>query len=405
MTGGVRRVSTTHLQFGSSQVSLSKSITNRLPAVGPALVVVAALALAGCSQEKAEVKDIIRPVKVVEIAKANDTRELSYSGSVRARTEMNLGFRINGKITERLADIGQRVKPGDVLARIDPVDYELSVSSAKASLDAAERQVETVELTRKRAEQLFAKKFTSKSQLEQATLSYNQAVSARDSARSQLAQAQNQVGYTDLKAGQNGIVTAINADVGQVVGAGTPVMTVAVDGEKEVLIAVPEMDIAQFKPGKDVKAGFWSDDALTLDGKVREVAGSADQQSRTFAVRVSLPNDPRVLLGMTATIEASAANSSPQSVSIPLSALAQKDGQQIVWTVDRSGETVHARPIKVAEFTADGVHVADGLKPGDVVVAAGTQFMAENLKVKLTGDAVQQAASADDDGDAAKRLR
>ncbi|TIL78062.1 MAG: efflux RND transporter periplasmic adaptor subunit, partial [Mesorhizobium sp.] len=96
-------------------------------------------------------------------------------------------------------------------------------------------------------------------------------------------------------------------------------------------------------------------EALTLDGKVREVAGSADQQSRTFAVRVSLPSDPRVLLGMTANIEASAANNSLQSVSIPLSALAQKDGQQIVWTVDRNGETVHARPIKVAEFTADGV--------------------------------------------------
>ncbi|TGQ38471.1 efflux RND transporter periplasmic adaptor subunit [Mesorhizobium sp. M00.F.Ca.ET.216.01.1.1] len=386
-------------------MSLSKSITKRLPAAGLALIAVAALGLAGCSQEKAEVKDIIRPVKVVQIAQANDTRELSYSGSVRARTEMNLGFRVNGKITERLADIGQRVKPGDVLARIDPADYELSVRSAEAGLDAAERQVETVDLTRKRAEQLFAKNFTSKSQLEQATLSYNQAVATRDSARSQLAQAKNQVGYTDLKAGQNGIVTAINADVGQVVGAGTPVMTVAVDGEKEVLIAVPETDIADFKPGKVVKASFWSDDALTLNGKVREVAGSADQQSRTFAVRVSLPNDQRVLLGMTANIEASADNNSPQRVSIPLSALAQKDGQSIVWTVDRSGDTVHERTVKVAEFTADGVRVAEGLKPGDVVVAAGTQFMTENLKVKLAGDATQQSASADDESDAARRVR
>jgi multidrug efflux system membrane fusion protein len=405
MTGGVRRASTIHLQFGSTQVSLSKSIMNRLPAIGPALVVVAALGLAGCSQEKVEVKDIVRPVKVVEIAKANNTRELSYSGSVRARTEMNLGFRINGKITERLVDIGQRVKPGDVLARIDPADYDLSVNSAEASLEAAERQVETTGLARRRAEQLFAKKFSSKSQLEQATLSYDQAVATRNSARSALDQAKNQVLYTDLKADRNGIVTSVTADVGQVVGSGTPVVTVAVDGEKEVLIAVPETDIAQFKPGKDVKASFWSDEALTLDGKVREVAGSADQQSRTFAVRVSLPSDPRVLLGMTANIEASAANNSLQSVSIPLSALAQKDGQQIVWTVDRSGETVHARPIKVAEFTADGVHVAEGLKPGDVVVAAGTQFMTENLKVKLAGDAVQQSASADDDGDAVKRVR
>lgn len=385
-------------------MSLSNSIMSRLPAVGPAVLVVAVLGLAGCSQEKAEVKDIIRPVKVVEIGQAQTTRELDYSGSVRARTEMNLGFRVAGKVTERLVDIGQHVTSGDVLARIDPSDYDLSVKSAAASLDAAERQVETVDLTKKRAEQLYAKNFASKSQLEQATLTYNQAVATRDAARSTLAQARNQVGYTDLKASQDGIVTTVTADVGQVVGAGTPVMTVAVDGEKEVLIAVPEMDIAEFKPGKDVKASFWSDDALTLAGKVREVAGSADPQSRTFAVRVSLPNDPRVLLGMTANIEATVA-SRQQMVSVPLSALAEKDGQKIVWTVDRGSDTVHPRPVKVGDFTADGVNVADGLRQGDVVVAAGTQFMTENLKVKLSGDAAQQAASAQNDGETTSSLR
>jgi len=380
---------------------LSSSIIRRLPVAG---LIVAALGLAGCSQEKVEIKEIIRPVKVVEIGGAQATRELDYSGSVRARTEMNLGFRVAGKVTERLVNIGQHVNSGDVLARIDPADYDLSVKSAEASLEAADRQVETVDLAKKRTEQLFTKNFASKSQLDQATLTYDQAVATRDAARSTLAQAKNQVGYTDLKAGEDGIVTAISADIGQVVGAGTPVMTVAVDGEKEVLIAVPEMDIAEFKPGKEVKAGFWSDDALTLAGKVREVAGSADPQSRTFAVRVSLPNDPRVLLGMTANIEASVA-SRQQMVSIPLSALAEKDGQKIVWTVDRTSDTVHPRQVKVGDFTADGVNVADGLKQGDVVVAAGTQFMTENLKVKLSGAAAQQSASADDKGDITSSLR
>jgi RND family efflux transporter MFP subunit len=380
---------------------LSSSIIRRLPVAG---LIVAALGLAGCSQEKVEIKEIIRPVKVVEIGGAQATRELDYSGSVRARTEMNLGFRVAGKVTERLVNIGQHVNSGDVLARIDPTDYDLSVKSAEASLEAADRQVETVDLAKKRTEQLFTKNFASKSQLDQATLTYDQAVATRDAARSTLAQAKNQVGYTDLKAGEDGIVTAISADIGQVVGAGTPVMTVAVDGEKEVLIAGPEMDIAEFRPGKDVKAGFWSDDALTLAGKVREVAGSADPQSRTFAVRVSLPNDPRVLLGMTANIEASVA-SRQQMVSIPLSALAEKDGQKIVWTVDRTSDTVHPRPVKVGDFTADGVNVADGLKQGDVVVAAGTQFMTENLKVKLSGAAAQQSASADDKGDLTSSLR
>ncbi len=369
---------------------------------GAALFAALALTLSGCNEKKEETAEVIRPVKVVEIAQADTTRKLDYSGAVRARTEMNLGFRVAGKIIERKVDIGQKVKPGDVLARMDATDYVLAVRRSQADLDAAEKQVQTAGLARNRAQTLFDKNVTSKSQLEQAELSYEQAVSTRDSAVSALAEAKNQVAYADLTSDMNGIVTTINADVGQVVSSGTPVITVAVDGEKEVQVAVPEMDIAQFKVGKDVKARFWSDSALVLDGKVREVSGSADQ-SRTFAVRVSLPNDPRVLLGMTATIEAVADDTKPY-VSIPLSALAQEDGQQIVWLVDRNAGTVHSRAIKVADFADDGVRVADGLKTGDIVVAAGTQFMTENMKVKLPGAAAQQA-SAETDAASAEILR
>ncbi|MBP1883847.1 efflux RND transporter periplasmic adaptor subunit [Sinorhizobium mexicanum] len=368
-----------------------KALEMRTPVAAKLAAALAiAVALSACSEEKVETREIIRPVKVVEIAAGGNHRELDYSGSVKARTEMNLGFRVGGKITERLVNIGDRVKPGDLLARIDPTDYELAVKSAVANLAAAEKQVETTALTKMRAEQLFTREFSSKAELDQATLLYDQAVSTRDAAASSLDQARNQVAYSDLKSDQNGIVTAINADIGQVVGTGTPVVTVAVDGEKEVQIAVPEMDISEFKPGKTVEARFWSDDALVLDAHVREVSGSADQQSRTFSVRVSLPTDARVLLGMTATIEAVAANAGP-SVSIPLSALAEKDGRKVVWVVNPDSSTVHARDVKLAEFSGDGVRIAEGLKQGDLVVAAGTQFMTEDLKVKLPA-AEQQAA-------------
>ncbi|MFF0951455.1 efflux RND transporter periplasmic adaptor subunit [Rhizobium leguminosarum] len=368
-----------------------KTLSHRMPSVA-SLVLFGAIGIgvSACSEEKAEVKQVIRPVKVVEIAKAGDTRKLDYSGSVKARTEMNLGFRVAGKITERLVDIGDKVKPGDVLARMDSTDYQLAVKTAEANLAAAEKGVETADLVNKRNQQLFDKNVSPKSQLEQASLSYDQAVSSRDAAVSALDQAKNQVSYAELKADHNGIVTTINADVGQVVASGTPVVAVAVDGEKEVQIAVPENDIAEFKPGKTVKASFWADDRLVLDGKVREVSGSADQQSRTFAVRVSLPNDPQVLLGMTATIEADVSNGNSY-VSIPLSALAEKDGKQMVWTVDRDTATVRGRDIKVADFTGDGVHVTEGLDTGDLVVSAGTQFMSENLKVKVPD---QQSALA-----------
>ncbi|WP_139108338.1 MULTISPECIES: efflux RND transporter periplasmic adaptor subunit [unclassified Ensifer] len=358
-----------------------------------ALLSTLSIALVGCSEEKAETTEAVRPVKVVEIAQTDNVRQLSYSGSVRARTEMNLGFRVSGKIVERVVNVGDRVKVGDLLARIDATDYELAVRSASANLDAAERQVETVKLVRDRAEQLLARKFASQAQFDQAVLSYNQATATRDAAKSALSQAQNQVVYTSLVADRPGIVTTINADVGQVVGSGTPVATVAVEGEKEVQVAVPETEIANFRAGLPVEIGIWSDAGLSLDGTVREVAGSADQQSRTFSVRVSLPNDPRVLLGMTATVEASTGNSVP-FVSVPLSALAQKDGYPIVWVVDRGTETVRSRPVTLADFTGDGVRVTDGLNVGDLVVAAGTQFMTDDLKVTISNETAHQSASA-----------
>ncbi|MGS1097077.1 efflux RND transporter periplasmic adaptor subunit (plasmid) [Aquamicrobium terrae] len=365
-----------------------RSVSRPLATLG--LLGLLAVSVSACSEAKTEPVATVRPVKVVEIARADTTREFQYSGTVKARTEMNQGFRVAGKIVERLVDIGDRVQSGDTLARIDPTDYALAVKTAEANLSAAEKQVETVRLMQKRAEELFGKKFASQAQLDEAQLGYQQALAARDAASSSLQQAKNQVAYTDLKADRKGIVTMIGADTGQVVGVGTPVVTVAVDGEKEIQIAVPETEISHFRPGQTVNVGFWTDDRLRLPGKVREVAGSADPQSRTFSVRISLTDDPRVLLGMTATVAATVPTSQLLAT-VPLEALAKKDGNTIVWVADRATSTVHPRVVTVTDFAPDGVRVAQGLQPGDLVVAAGTQFMTENLKVKLPGLAVSQA--------------
>jgi RND family efflux transporter MFP subunit len=364
--------------------TMSSIVNGRFSLLSKGLLLAAALgALSACSDEKkVEAPDPVRPVKVVEVAGPDSGRTFLYSGSVRARTEMNLGFRVAGKITERLVDVGDRVEPGTVLARLDAVDYELAVRRADADLTAAGKQVDITGLALRRSETLAQKNVTPQSQLEQSQLAADQAQSQLQSAESALEQAKNQVAYTELKATQTGIVTTVSADVGQVVATGSPVVAVAVDGEKEVQIAVPEMDIAHFKPGKTVKASFWSARDLALDGKVREVAGSADAQSRTFAVRVSLPADERVLLGTTATITASEDNAAP-AFGLPLAALAQKDGKPVVWVVDRDKGEVSSRPVIVAGYTDDGVRVSEGLAKGDLVVSAGTQFMKEGLKVRL----------------------
>lgn len=348
-------------------------------------IVFAAMSLSGCEQEKAEAaKPEVRPVKVVEVEKNTTGQKLEYSGSVRSRTEMNLAFRVAGKITERLVDIGDRVKKGDVLARLDPTDYRLAMESAKANLDSATKALETARLANERAKALFESHAVPKSQVEQAQLAYDQANSARIAASASLDQAENQLSYTDLKSDREGIVASLSAERGQVVSAGSPVLTVVADDEKEVQIAVPESEISRFRPGDRVRVSFWADDRLEMAGTVREVSASADPQSRTFSVRVSLPKNDTVLIGMTATVKTEGGNGEGGLI-VPLTALSQRGNDKIVWTVDPAQSKVHARTVSVSSFTDGGVDVASGLKPGDLVVAAGVQFMRENLTVKLPG--------------------
>lgn len=363
---------------------MNRFVTQGMKAVLLATVLgIGAAGLSGCTEEKKEeaAAPVIRPVKIVEIAKA-DARKLTYSGSVQSRTEMNLGFRVAGKVNDRSVNIGDRVRKGEVLARLDPTDYSLAVQAAEANLDAAAKAVETARLANDRVRMLFKTNTVAQSQVDQAQLAYDQAVASRIAAEAALDQARNQLAYTELASDRDGIVSLVSAEPGQIVSAGSPILTVVADDEKEIKFAVPETEIGNFSIGQTVEASFWSDKALTLAGKVREVSGSADPQSRTFQVRVSLPGNDKVLIGMTATIEAKI-DASAGSYSVPLSALAEKDGGKIVWTVDAAKATVHARPITVSGFTGDGVDVMSGLRPGDLVVAAGTQFMRENLTVKL----------------------
>lgn len=353
----------------------------KLSLIATAFVSLAAL-LSACSQEPEKITEEIRPVKVLSVEPKSEVTVLTYSGSVKARTEMNMGFRVGGKITERLVNIGDRVKKGDLLLRMDNTDLQLAVERAKASLDAASQQFETAESAYRRADQLYQQRTIAMSILEERKLALDQASAQKTSAQSALNEGRNQLSYAELKADRDGVVTAVQADAGQVIGAGNIALVIADDHDKEVQIAVPEMDISAFTVGQPVRARFWADKDLTMTGKVREIAASADPLSRTFAIRISLDNDPRVLLGMTATIEADRKGEVP-SVTVPLSALSQQNGQTVVWLVDPATETVTAREVTATDFAGDGVQVHKGLARGDLVVAAGTQFMTDKRKVRL----------------------
>lgn len=359
-----------------------------------AVVALALVALAACKEDKkVEGGEPLRPVRSIVVSAGSETRTLRYSGSVHARVETALGFRVPGKIVERLVDIGEKVEAGRVLARLDRTDLKLSLQTAEANVVAARARVKVADDARTRARTLNTKGFIADSSLDRADLEADQAKAALEAAAYARDQAVNQMGYADLKADADGIVTDIRADVGQVVAAGTPVVTLARDDEKEVAIAVPEQDVVRFARDQAVEVRFWADRDLVVPGRVREIAGSADPASRTYAIRVSLVDDPRIRLGMTATVEAEVPVSEGAIV-LPVAALSGAAGHPSVWVLDPATDVVAPRDVVLGPVAPDGVRVLSGLKSGEIVVTAGTQFLVPGRKVLPPAAAATAAAAA-----------
>lgn len=351
-----------------------------------------ALLLAACQEQAAEAPEPVRPVKVARVEPKAETRQISYSGSVKARSEADLGFRVGGKMIARLVDVGDRVEPGTILARLDTSDLALGLKSAEAALQSAQSQLAVAQSAYDRGEALFGRGFASRSALDDRKLVLDQARSNLDAARSARDQAVNQNSYSELKSDVAGVVTAVDAEAGQVVTAGSPVVVVARDGDKEVAIAVPENEIRFFEVGDKLDVRYWADSDVRQSGAVREIAGSADTSSRTFAVRVSLPDDPAVRLGMTAVLVADVP-AEAGGIVVPLAALTERDGAQTVWVVDTEKKTVSPRRVETTSFAEDGVRVADGLSPGEWIVTAGAQFMTPGKAVRLDEKTAAQSAA------------
>ena len=225
--------------------------------VSAVLVLGAGLALAACSEgQTARAPEVVRPVKVVKVEESAPTSRIVLSGSVKARTEAGLGFRVPGKIVERLVNVGDHVEPGEVLARLDTNDLDLALRNAEAAVGSAKSRLDVAEKALGRYKALLAKGFIAQSVLDQRQLEFDQASGALDSAISTRDQARNQADYSELKADAAGIVTEIRAEVGQVVNAGAPVVVVARDGDKEVAIAVPENEIRHFAVGDTARGAL-----------------------------------------------------------------------------------------------------------------------------------------------------
>lgn len=318
------------------------------------------------------------PAVLVASAEQVDSGGNSYVGEIRARHEIDLSFRVGGKLAARLVDAGAEVSAGQPLARLDPTDLQLAAEAARAQLAAAESDFATARSERERYAGLLAKKFVSQAAFDARDNALNAARGRLEQARSQSRIAGNQTDYGTLSADRPGIVTAVLADAGQVVTAGQPVLRFARPEEKEIAVAIPEGQVAALKAAKNPTVNLWAEPKISVAGQLRELAPAADPATRTYAARVRLIDPPAEFrLGMTARLNLGGDGSA--LIGVPLAAVINAGDGARVWVVQDGKTTM--RKVEVARFGDARAFLAAGLQPGEMVVAAGTARLSEGMAV------------------------
>ena len=318
--------------------------------VPPLLGLLLALAtgLSGCSREPAEAEPV-RAVRTLQLSPESAGRRFEFAAEVRARTESRLGFRVGGKIARRDVDLGDPVKAGQVLAQLDPRDLVLGREGARAALNSAQASYNLAAADYKRYQELLAQGFISAAELERRDTALKSAQAAFDQARAEAAMQGNQAAYASLVADAPGVVTGIEAEPGQVVAAGTPVVRIAQDGPRDVVFAVPEDRLSLVRPlvGKEnaLQARLWGSDE-TLPATVREIAAAADPATRTFQVKAGI-GGADAKLGQTATVLIDTRQAAGV-IRLPLTAMLESNGRTAVWVLDPAAMTVRVQPVQVA---------------------------------------------------------
>ncbi|WIT11859.1 efflux RND transporter periplasmic adaptor subunit [Paucibacter sediminis] len=347
------------------------------------LSVLGALLVVGCSKP-AQAPEPERAVRTLVLASdsAGGTRE--YAAEIRARTESRLSFRVGGKLLQRRVNLGDVVKPGQVLAQLDAQDLVLAQEAAKAAVLAARVNRDQLGADYRRFIELKDQGFISAAELERRDSAFKAAQAQLEQARAQAGVQTNQAAYAMLVADTAGVITGVDAEPGMVVGPGTPIVRIAHDGPRDVVFSVPEDQVSLLRAATAVPGAFkvrlWGEGQQPRDISLRELAAAADPVTRTFQAKADV-GKLDVKLGQTATVLLQSAVRS-QVLKLPLSAVLEQQGHATVWLLDAASMTVKSRQVQVAGADGNEVVVADGLKPGDEVVIAGVHVLTAGQKVR-----------------------
>jgi membrane fusion protein, multidrug efflux system len=328
----------------------------------------------------------VRPVRTTTIEPSTEGETISLTGQVRAKDQVNLAFRLDGRMIARPVNVGDVLTAGQVVARLDPQNQQNALTSAQANLTSAEAALTQAGLTFTRQQDLIKGGWTTRAKFDEAQQAFLSAQAQVDSAQAQVRIAQDQLSYTVLSADAPGAVTAVGAEPSEVIHAGQMVVQLAQEGGRDADFDVPEELIRTGPRDPLVELALSNDPQVRATGRVREVSPQADSATRTFRVKVGIVNPPEAMqLGSTLTGRIKL--SPPPGAQIPASALTETNGRPAVWVVDPQSLTVSLRNVDVLRYDPASVVVSRGLESGELVVTAGVQTLHPGQKVRLLGAA------------------
>ena len=354
--------------------------------IAKALLLMQFVGLSGCGDQHEASPKVAPLVRTQVVAFTDYAPTAALTGEIKARVQTSLSFRVSGRISERLVDVGARVTSDQVLARIDPKEQSADVESAEATVQSAEARVRQTATAFERQQALIKNGFTTQRDYDQAQEALRVAEGSLDSAKAQLGTARDASSYTELRAGAAGLITARNAEAGQVAQAGQTMFTLAQDGPRDAVFYVYEAVFLQYPATPTVHLALVSDPTVTATGTVREVSPSTDTKSGTVRVKVSIQDaPPGFMLG--ALVSGSATTKARQIVVLPWTALSTLAGKPAVWVVDPKSLAVSPKTVVVAAYATGNVAIESGLEPGERVVTAGAKILRLNQIVALAPEA------------------
>ena len=338
--------------------------------------------LTACKPVEEPEPEPIRPVRVTTVESREGGETVSLTGQVEAQEEVNLSFRVGGRMIERSVNVGDQVRAGQVVARLESDTPRNALRSARAELTAVRARLVEAQNNFERHRSLLDRGFITRAMFDQAEQAYRTARAQVDSVQAQVNIAETQLGYADLIAASSGTVTARRAEPGEVVGPGQPIIQLAREGGRDAVFDVPARVIEITPANAEVVVVLSSDPKVRATGRVREVAPQADPVTRTFKVRIGL-NDPPAAMRLGSTVTGSVQLGAGSGIDIPASALTSANQRPAVWVLDPASNTVSLRNIEVLRYDLARVAVAEGLQPGDIVVTAGVQTLRPGQQVRL----------------------